>query len=189
VNNLWWAPLVVLIAYTPACIVMFPRPLITLFAVIAFGPWLGALYGLTGVLIAALVTYFAGRMMKKAVVYKLAGSRLNHVTEILRKRGLIAVTALRIVPVAPFSIINLVAGAIRIKLWHFMLGSVIGLLPGTIATIVFGAQLETALRDPSKVNYWLVAGVAALFAVGIWLVRRVVFGGAFSRPPTAEAAS
>src|SRR5688572_33431380 len=37
----WWAPIAVILAYTPACFTMFPRPLITLFAVIAFGPWLG----------------------------------------------------------------------------------------------------------------------------------------------------
>ena len=33
----WWAPLAVMLAYTPASLLMFPRPLITLFAVIAFG--------------------------------------------------------------------------------------------------------------------------------------------------------
>src|SRR5688500_6892124 len=41
VGSVAWAPLVVMAAYTPACLVMFPRPLITLFAVIAFGPVLG----------------------------------------------------------------------------------------------------------------------------------------------------
>ena len=39
---------------------MFPRPLITLFAVIAFGPWLGFVYSMTGILLAALVTYYVG---------------------------------------------------------------------------------------------------------------------------------
>ena len=50
VGTVWWAPLVVMLAYTPACFVMFPRPLITLFAVIAFGPALGFVYGLIGIL-------------------------------------------------------------------------------------------------------------------------------------------
>ena len=45
-----WSPLVVLAAYTPACLVMFPRPLITLFAVVAFGPWLGFAYAMSGIL-------------------------------------------------------------------------------------------------------------------------------------------
>src|SRR5690606_17741432 len=48
-----WAPLIVLLAYTPACVTMFPRPLITLFAVVAFGPWLGFVYAMLGIQIAA----------------------------------------------------------------------------------------------------------------------------------------
>jgi len=183
IGNHWWAPLVVLAAYTPACLVMFPRPLITLFAVIAFGPWLGAAYGLSGVLVAALATFIAGRMMKRATVRRLAGNKLNHVTEILRKKGLVAITALRVVPVAPFAVVGLVAGAIRIKAWHYALGSLIGFIPGTVTTIVFGDQLETALSDPSKVNYWLMAAVVVIFAIGILLVRRLVFGGAFLKSP------
>jgi uncharacterized membrane protein YdjX (TVP38/TMEM64 family) len=35
----WWAPLVVILAYTPASFVMFPRWIITTTAVLAFGPW------------------------------------------------------------------------------------------------------------------------------------------------------
>ena len=54
-----WAPLVVMAAYTPAAFVMFPRPLITLFAVIAFGPVLDFVYGLVGILRAALATITA----------------------------------------------------------------------------------------------------------------------------------
>jgi hypothetical protein len=46
------------------------------------------------------------------------------------------------------------------------------MLPGAIATIVFGDQLTDALHDPSRINYWLIAGVVALFAVGIYAVRR-----------------
>src|SRR6185503_14842346 len=49
-----WAPLVVLLAYTPACLIMFPRPLITLLAVVAFGPWWGFTYAMSGILLAAL---------------------------------------------------------------------------------------------------------------------------------------
>ncbi len=54
-----WAPLIVLAAYTPAALVMFPRPLITLFAVVALGPWLGFGYAMSGILIAALVAAVA----------------------------------------------------------------------------------------------------------------------------------
>jgi uncharacterized membrane protein YdjX (TVP38/TMEM64 family) len=167
-----WAPLVVLAAYTPACFVMFPRPLITLFAVLSFGPWLGFTYGMSGILIAALVTYLAGLLMDRRTVRRIAGARVERLSEVLRDNGLLAVTALRLVPLAPFFVEGLVAGAIRIKLWHFLLGTFIGMLPGALAATIFGDQLEAALHDPSRINYGVVAGVALVFVVGTLAVRR-----------------
>jgi uncharacterized membrane protein YdjX (TVP38/TMEM64 family) len=97
---------------------------------------------------------------------------LNRLCTALRRRGLLAMTALRLVPLAPFAVESVVAGAIRIRFWHFALGTFIGMLPGTLATTIFGGQIETALRDPSAINYWLVGGVVLLLAVGALLVRR-----------------
>ncbi|HYH42697.1 MAG TPA: VTT domain-containing protein [Burkholderiales bacterium] len=171
VGDIWWAPLVVMAAYTPACFVMFPRPLITLFAVIAFGSTLGFIYGLIGILGAALATYFAGRAMRPEAVRKLVGDKLNDMTEVLRRRGLLACFAMRIVPAAPFVVEGIAAGAVRIKLWHYSLGTVLGMVPGTLTTSVFGDQIQTALEDPSRINYWLIAGVVLLFAVLILVVR------------------
>ena len=172
VGNVPWAPLVVMLAYTPACFVMFPRPLITLFAVIAFGPVVGFAYSIIGILGAALATYFAGRALPRDSVRRLAGVKLHEMSEVLRRRGLLAVFAMRIVPVAPFAVEGIVAGAVRIKLWHFALGTVLGMAPGTLTTSVFGDQIQTALADPSRINYWLIAGVVVLFALLIYIVRR-----------------
>ena len=172
VGNVSWAPLVVMLAYTPACFVMFPRPLITLFAVIAFGPVLGFIYSILGILGAALATYFAGRAMPPGSVRHIVGDKLNDMTEVLRRRGLLACFAMRIVPAAPFVVEGIAAGAVRIKLWHYSLGTVLGMLPGTLTTSVFGDQIQTALEDPSRINYWLIGGVVAFFLILIMLVRR-----------------
>lgn len=167
-----WAPLAVMAAYTPACFVMFPRPLITLFAVIAFGPVLGFVYAMSGILAASLATYYAGVALPQDTVGRLAGSKMEEMSDVLRRRGLAAIFAVRIVPVAPFAIEGMVAGRIGIKLWHFMLGTFLGMLPGTLTTTIFGDQIQTALEDPSKINWWLVGGVAVLFVVLILVVRR-----------------
>ncbi len=170
-----WAPFVVLAAYTPASLIMFPRPLITLFAVVAFGAWLGFAYAMSGILIAAVASYLAGRMLDRETVRRLAGIRLNQGSEKLRQGGLLAVTALRLVPMAPFAVEGLVAGAVRIKLWHLVLGTFIGTLPGTLATTVFGNQLEAALRDPAEINYWLLGGIVLVLGAGVLVVRRWLF--------------
>ena len=170
-----WAPLVILLAYTPACIVMFPRPLITLAAVVAFGPLPGFGYALSGIMIAAFLTYVAGLRLPRHTVRSFAGPSLQRVTETLRRRGLLAVTALRLVPIAPFAVEGVVAAAIDIPLWQFMLGTLLGMLPGTLATTVFGDQLEAALRDTSDISYTAIAAavlvvVALTLAVRKWLM-------------------
>jgi phospholipase D1/2 len=178
VGSRWWAPLATIFAYTPAAVTMFPRPLITLFAVVAFGPWLGFAYAMLGIELSAWLTFVAGKRLDRDVVRRVAGAKLNDIIQVLRHRGLLAITALRLVPLAPFAVEGVVAGAARVKLWHFMLGTAIGILPGTLTSTVFGDQLQAAMEDPSKVNYWLIAAVVAFFAVATWWVRRWLMNSA-----------
>ena len=94
----------------------------------------------------------------------------------MRERGLLAMTAVRLVPLAPFSVVNVVAGAIHVRLWHFVVGSAIGILPGTLVATVFGDQLAAGLRDPRSINIWLIAGAVVILGTATWLVRRWLFG-------------
>jgi uncharacterized membrane protein YdjX (TVP38/TMEM64 family) len=168
----WWAPLVLMLAYTPASIVMFPRPLITLALVVAFGPWHGFAYSMTGILLAALVAYLIGRMMDSERVRRMTGDRLYRIAGVLRQRGLVTMTALRLVPLAPFAVESLFAGAIRIRLWHYVAGTFLGLSPGVLTATVFGDQLEAAVNDPSRLNYPLIAAVLLILLAGTYAVRR-----------------
>jgi predicted solute-binding protein len=68
----WWAPLLTMLAYTPAAATMFPRPLITLFAVIAFGPWMGFVYAMLGIELSAWATYVAGKQLDRDTVRRVA---------------------------------------------------------------------------------------------------------------------
>jgi phospholipase D1/2 len=179
----WWAPLAVMAAYTPACFTMFPRPLITLLAVIAFGPILGFGYAMSGILLASLATYYTGRLLPANTVRRLAGSKMDEMSDVLRKRGLAAVFAVRIIPIAPFAIEGMVAGRIPIRLWHVMLGTFLGMLPGTLTTTVFGDQIQTALEDPSRINWGLVGGVIVFFVVLTVVVKRWFAGQRGKRRP------
>jgi uncharacterized membrane protein YdjX (TVP38/TMEM64 family) len=158
----WWAPLVVVLAYTPASFVMFPRWLITMTAVIAFGPWQGFIYGMTGLVLAALVSYLPGRLVASDTVRRLAGPRMQRVANIVKRRGLLAVSVIRLVPIAPFPVVNIVLGALRIRPRHFVLGTMLGMLPGMLAATVLSDQLAAALEDPTTVNWWLIAAAVAL---------------------------
>jgi uncharacterized membrane protein YdjX (TVP38/TMEM64 family) len=167
-----WAPAVVVFLYTPAAFVMFPRPLLTLATVIAFGPWLGFVYGMTGIILSALATYYAGRLLSEQSVKRLAGDKLDDVIKALKRHGLMAMLAVRIVPVAPFAVEGIIAGAVSIKVWEYTLGTFLGMLPGVLATSVFGHQLTHALEDPSTINWWIVGGVVAAMIGLTWYVKR-----------------
>lgn len=168
----WWAPLLILVAYTPACVVMFPRPLITLAAVVAFGPQLGFVYAISGILVAALASYLAGLGLPRREVQKLGGKRLFKLAEILRRRSLSAMTALRLVPVAPFVVVGMCAAAIGIRVQPFLFGTLFGMLPGTLATTVFGDQLAALLDDPARINYGIIAAIVVLLVLTSLIVRR-----------------
>ena len=172
VRGVTWAPLAVIVLYTPAAFLMFPRPLLTLLTVIAFGPWLGFAYGMAGILVAALATYYAGRLLPRGTVKRLAGEKLDDMSKKLGADSLLAVTAVRLVPIAPFAIEGIVAGAVRIRLWPYVLGTFLGMLPGVLATSVFGYQITAALEDPSTVNWLIVGGVLLALVVLTLLVRR-----------------
>jgi phospholipase D1/2 len=158
----WWAPLVVVAAYTPASFVMFPRWIITMTAVIAFGPWEGFVYGMSGLVLAALVSYFPGRLVANDTVSRLAGPRMKRVANIVKRRGLLAVSIVRLVPIAPFPVVNIVLGALRIRVRHFVLGTMLGMLPGMLAATVLSDQLAAALEDPTSVNWWLIAAAVLM---------------------------
>jgi uncharacterized membrane protein YdjX (TVP38/TMEM64 family) len=175
-SGYWWAPLVVVAAYTPASFIMFPRWIITMTAVIAFGPWEGFIYAMTGVLVAAVATFLPGRLVGKDRVRRYAGPRLKRIAKFMEQRGLIAVTAVRLVPIAPFPVVNLTMGALRVRPSHFVLGTFIGMLPGMLAATVLSDQLAAALEEPARVNGWLIAAavlaLATLAFFGQRLLRR-----------------
>ncbi len=165
----WWAPALVVLAYTPASFIMFPRWLITMTAVLAFGPWKGFVYGMSGIVVAGIATFLPGRLVSRETVKRFAGQRLKPVTKFMERKGLIAVTLVRLVPIAPFPVVNLVMGAMRVKLWHFVLGTFVGMLPGMLAATVLSDQLAAALEDPTRVNFWMIAAaVGGLVGLGFF---------------------
>jgi uncharacterized membrane protein YdjX (TVP38/TMEM64 family) len=168
----WWAPLVVIVAYTPASFIMFPRWIITMTAVIAFGPWQGFIYGYIGILIAGVATFIPGRLVERDTIRRLAGRKLRPVTQFMENKGLIAVTLVRLVPIAPFPVVNLIMGAMRVKLWHFLLGTFLGMLPGMLAATVLSDQLAAALEDSTRVNFWIIAGVVLMLVVFAFFGQR-----------------
>lgn len=167
-----WAPLVIVAAYTPAAFILFPRPLLTLASVIAFGAWLGFAYAVAGILIAALATYAIGRFVDYTTLKRIAGDALDNAREIFRGHAVAGVFAANMIPVPPFGVQGVIAGSMRLNVWQYALGTLLSLFPGALMLALFGHQLSAALEDPKQLSYWLLAAPAIGLIVFVFIARR-----------------
>jgi phospholipase D1/2 len=177
-------PLAVMAVYVVAGLLVMPVLVLIGVTGIAFGPLLGALYALAGALASAAVTYGIGRRLGRETVRRLAGARLNRISKQLARRGMLAIAIVRMLPLAPFTIVNVVAGASHIGLRDFLLGTVIGMLPGILATVVFVDRIVEALRNPSALTFITLALVIGLVVGAMVALRRRLAGiaGGEQRP-------
>jgi phospholipase D1/2 len=153
------APLAVLGAYVAAAFLMVPLTLLVVATLLAFGPLVGAGYAFAGALASALLGYLAGKALWRDVVRRLAGRRLNRISRRLARRGALAVAAVRLVPIAPYTVVNLVCGASHIRLRDYLLGTAMALVPGIMAIALFLHGVRAAVRHPLAALIALLIGI------------------------------
>jgi uncharacterized membrane protein YdjX (TVP38/TMEM64 family) len=154
--------------------------------VLVFGPWWGMLYALTGSELSALAVFWAGRLLGRDTVRRFAGSLLNRISQRLSDAGLMTVITFRIVPVAPFSVINLVAGVSEIRWRDFALGTFMGMVPGVLTVVLLADRIAESLRSPDMRQFALLGVTVLAVAAGLVGLRRW-FKGRHDRRSNQEA--
>jgi len=90
----------------------------------------------------------------------------------LAERGTVAVSLLRLVPIAPFAVFNFVAGASHLRFRQFLLGSIIGLAPGLGGITFFSNTLWAAITNPSWQTMTLAILTGGLLLFIASLIKR-----------------
>ncbi|WP_350475274.1 TVP38/TMEM64 family protein [Microcella sp.] len=142
-----------------------------------FGAALAAVYA--GALAGAAVAFALGRTLGRDAVEHFTGARVARLDDILRRRGLLAVIGVRLIPVLPFTAINYGAGLTAVRRRDYALGTALGILPGTVAYVALGA-------------YGLEFGWPAWTAVGLLgalTVAGAVFAGLRRRRAVQQPAA
>lgn len=155
---------VVLAIYIIGGFIAFPLTVLIVVTAGTFGLWPGLLYAGVGSMSSALATYGAGRGLGRNMLRNIVGPRMNRIGKGIGKRGVPAVAAIRLVPIAPFTLVNLVAGALRIPVLDYTLGTILGLAPGIIVLSVMGDRVFALLADPSLTDLAIV-----LAAILCWI--------------------
>jgi len=183
-----FAALLVPLAFVIGGLLVLPVTVLIAATALVFGPVEGALYSLVGALLSASVVYALGRRLGRDAIRRLAGHRLNELSRRLARRGLLAVVLVRVLPVAPFSMINAVAGASHIGWRDFLLGTAVGLAPGIVLTSAFVDRAVAAVEHPSATTFTLLATVAAAILAIVWVVRRRLERAPSAMPPPTSRA-
>jgi phosphatidylserine/phosphatidylglycerophosphate/cardiolipin synthase-like enzyme/uncharacterized membrane protein YdjX (TVP38/TMEM64 family) len=160
------AALAVILIFVTLGLVMFPVTVLIAVTAAVFGVWPGVLYAGLGALASAIVTYALGRWLGPRGLRQYFGPRLNLITRSFARKGIPTMTMVRLVPVAPFSIVNLAAGAICIPALDYILGTALGLLPGLAIMSALGDRAVTLIQQPTLGGVAALVGLLAA-AVGI----------------------
>lgn len=167
-------PLVVVVGYVLLVLMAVPVLALIVVGATVFGPWPGMAYSLVGMVTGATVAFAFGRFTGAQGMDRLTQGRLRLLSQHLHRRGVITVALARFMPVAPFMVVNLVAGALRVKLRDFVLGSALGLLPGTVLISLFTDRMWRAWQAPSlpvSLAWPLLAAVLVVLGL-VWWKRR-----------------
>ncbi len=146
-------------------LLVFPVTAMILATAIVFGPWYGFAFATTGALTSASVSYFLGWAVGKKFLRRFMGNRVRKLSRRLGDKGVFAVTALRIIPTAPFTFINVMAGASHIRFTDYLIGTILGMVPGIAVLSVTGERIEKVFQDPTVLNVSI-----AIILVGLWFL-------------------
>lgn len=173
-----WAPLVYVGLYILATVFLLPGTPFTVAAGVVFGSWLGLGVVLIGATLGATGSFLIGRAVGRDAVVQLAGRRVRAIDRTLQRNGLVSVLVVRLIPLFPFNVLNLVCGVTGLKLRDYVIGTAVGIVPGTALLVLAGGSID----DPtSPLFIGSVAGFVALAVVTSLIARRM-------RPADAEDA-
>lgn len=164
------APLAFVALYAVLTVLLVPGAFVTAAAGALFGTVLGTLLAVVGATLGAIAAFFIARRLGREQVEQIAGRRIGAVDGWLRRRGLLAVLYLRLIPLVPFSALNYAAGVTAVRPRDYVLGTVVGIVPGAFAYAALGGSLS----DPTSPQFVAAVALVVVLAVGAPLVDRLL---------------
>ena len=138
-----------------------------------FGVVLGTIIVSFASTIGATLAFLSARFVLRDWVQDKFGERLRAIDDGLEKDGAFYLFTLRLIPVFPFFVINLLMGLTRIKTRTFFWVSQLGMLPATVVFVNAGTQISRIDSTAGLLSPMLIASFAAL-ALFPWVAKGIV---------------
>ena len=136
-----WAPVVFILLYTIGTIFIPSTPFMAI-AGILFGFKYGLIYTIIGGFLSSIITFTVARILGKERADKFLEHKylklLGDYNRRLETGAIWDLIILRITPIMPFNVLNILMGISRIKVRDYAIGTVLGLIPSNVITVYFG---------------------------------------------------
>jgi phospholipase D1/2 len=159
-----WGLAIVVAVFIVGGFIAFPLTLLIAATAVVFDVVTALIVSVCGALGSALALYAVGHTFMRATVNHAFGNQVAKLQSALEHRGIMAVATIRMVPIAPFTLVNLIAGSLGVRFRDYTLGTLIGVLPGTLALTAFGRQARHIIEHPTATNVALL-----LVVIGAWI--------------------
>jgi uncharacterized membrane protein YdjX (TVP38/TMEM64 family) len=149
--------------------------LLTLTGGFLFGTFCGALFANAGATAGALLAFLSARYLLRDSVESRLGARLRTFEEGFENNAFTYLLTLRLIPVLPFFVINLLAGLTRVPLATFVVTTSFGIIPAALVYAYAGRQLGTirSLSEIASPNVILAFTLLGLLALAPTLYRKL----------------
>jgi len=181
----WLASLLFFAGYVLVVTLSIPgAAVMTLAAGAIFGLWHGLVLVSFASTLGATLAFLVARFLLRAPLRKRYGQRLKALDAGIERDGAFYLFTLRLVPIFPFFMINLLAGLTPLKTWTFFWVSQVGMLPGTFVYVYAGTQLARIespgdVLSPGLITAFALIGLMPLITrwLARWLQGRRVYRG------------
>jgi uncharacterized membrane protein YdjX (TVP38/TMEM64 family) len=147
-NNHGIAAISYILIYIVAAAVSIPgATILTLIGGFLFGLWVGTFYVVIAATIGACLIFIAAKTALANLLKKKAGKFINKLEAGFKANAANYLLFLRLVPVFPFWLVNIVAGLFDVKLSTFFITTVVGIIPGSFVYVSVGNGLGALFAE------------------------------------------
>ncbi len=166
-------PLIVMSIYIVGGLVFFPVMALNLITAIIFGPLYGMLYGFLGSLSSASVTYAIGRLIHRKT-YNFFRKATDKVKDYAARGGIAGMTLIRMIPIAPYTLVNMAFGITGIPYFSYIISTAFGLAPGIVAKSILGGAIKSLWKNPEPKVIVYTIGALCLWIGMIFATNKIV---------------
>ncbi|MEO1131643.1 MAG: TVP38/TMEM64 family protein [Cyanobacteria bacterium J06639_1] len=165
-----WAPVIYILVYAVATLLILPSTALNLAGGALFGPWWGTLWTSGAAILAAAIAFGIARTIGREAISRRLAGRWQALDAEIAGGGTFYMFAIRLMPVIPYGLVNFAAGLTAISWRSYAVGTCLGTVPGILPFVFLGSTGLQAMQTGE-----LLPVLGAIAAIGVLVLGATVY--------------